>query len=260
MRTLSILLALAGLGFSTTALAQSHIEFGPRIGANLTSALFNSTEISSPELSYSSSRGYLAGYQLGVGASLNYGHWAVQPALLFSQKGEKQVVKASSDFFGMAITQDFHADTRVNYLELPVNLVYALGENGQGLQVFAGPYLAVGVGGKAKYEERATLTDPNGTVTKETSGTERMAFGSRFAEPDPNSPDEPHDVRIRRLDAGLNLGLGYRCGPVQVQATYALGLKNVQPSYPESYQLSDDTGYNRSFQLTATYFLPKASK
>ena len=59
----------------------------------------------------------------------------------------------------------------------------------------------------------------------------------------------------RRLDAGLNAGVGYRAGPVQVQLGYGLGLLNQQPSKAPAFHDDLPAYYQRVVQLTATYFV-----
>lgn len=54
----------------------------------------------------------------------------------------------------------------------------------------------------------------------------------------------------RRLDFGVNAGLGYRRGPLQLQAGYGYGLRNLR-------SIDGGSSYNRVAQLTATYFWGK---
>lgn len=67
------------------------------------------------------------------------------------------------------------------------------------------------------------------------------------------------DSNNRRLDAGINVEIGYRKGPLQVQLGYSLGLRNLHQSNPyqpynHGYDFSQDATYNRVAQLTGTYF------
>lgn len=243
------------------AQAQTRVSFGPRVGGNLSSATFNAlNQASGGGSSLSLSRSSLPGVQVGMGASIGSGPWTLQPALMFSQKGLKQTATASESFAGETVTLDLRVTSRINYLELPVNVVYTLGADGQGVQLFAGPYVAVGVGGKADYTEKITSTNPTSFFNLEASGSQGYAFGNTFAEPDPNGANTVDvDARARRLDAGFNAGVGYRTGPFQAQLGYAFGLRNAQPDYPASYRLANTTGYHRSVQLVATYFLPARS-
>ena len=66
--------------------------------------------------------------QLGIMAHKEFSeHFALQPALMYCGKGAK--------------------DASLNYLELPVNLVYMKGE-GHGFFVSIGPYIGYAIGGK----------------------------------------------------------------------------------------------------------------
>lgn len=256
MRTFTFLLLVSGLALGT-AQAQTRVSFGPRLGGNLSTATFNSlAQATAGTSAISIGRNSIAGVQVGIAASIGSGPWLVQPALLFSQKGLKQSATATDTFGNETITESLTVTNRVNFLELPVNVAYAFGADGQGFQVFAGPYLAMGVGGKAEYTAKVSSTDPNSFFNGQESGSQGYAFGSTFAEPDPNGSGDNVDARVRRFDAGLNAGVGYRVGPVQVQLGYAFGLLNAQPDYPASYQMKNETGYHRNAQLTATYFLP----
>lgn len=262
MRLFTLTLLTTGLSISL-AQAQTSFSFGPRLGGNLSTATFNTLEqITGSSGTLASSRTPLLGVQVGLAASFGKGPWLVQPALLFSQKGVRQRATATDSFAGETLTATVDATSRVNFLELPINVVYAFGADGQGFQVFAGPYLAMGVGGHAEILEKITSSDPNSLFNGEASGSKGFAFGNTFAEPDYNSSanGSDFDARARRFDAGANFGVGYRTGPFQVQLTYAFGLLNAQPDYPASYQMDNITGYHRNTQLTATYFLPQLSR
>jgi hypothetical protein len=261
MRTFTLFVLATSLSVSL-AQAQTSFRFGPQLGGNLSTATFNSLEqVTTGSSTLNSSRMSLLGLQVGLAASIGTGPWMIQPALLFSQKGVRQKATATDRYASETLTMTIDATSRVNFLELPVNVVYAFGTDGEGFQVFAGPYVALGVGGKAEISEKLTSSDPNSIFNGEVNGSKGFAFGNTFAEPDYSSVNDPDfDARVRRLDAGINAGVGYRTGPFQVQLSYAFGLRNAQPDYPASYQMSNTTGYHRNAQLTATYFLPQTSR
>ncbi|AWM32716.1 hypothetical protein [Hymenobacter nivis] len=61
----------------------------------------------------------------------------------------------------------------------------------------------------------------------------------------------------RRFDAGVNFGVGYRQGPLQVQLGYGLGLRNSHQGNGTvfyGHNFNADAAYNRVAQLTGTYF------
>ena len=255
----SIFLLLGGCLTAGLTQAQSFQGVGLRLGGNLASGTFATVEqATGPGVDYTYQRSSLLGYQVGLAATFGSGHWAVQPALVFTQKGLKQTATAKTSFGGYDYQEKDDFKARIHYLELPLNLVYSFGDDGEGIQVFAGPYLAMGVGGRNTYALELSSSDPDFMGPQSESGTQAFTFGSTFSEPDPNSTSNSsvYESRARRFDAGLNFGVGYRRGPMQVQLGYGLGLLNAQPKYPASYQMTDDTGYIRTAQLTATYYFP----
>lgn len=256
-----LLFVLAGGLCAATAHAQTRISIGPRLGGNLATGTFSTIDQSAlAGTDYSYSRGSLLGVQVGVAASIGSGHWTVQPALLFTQKGLRQKLSVNYSSGTFSAQENDQIDCRVHYLELPLTIVYSLGQDGDGFQLFAGPYVAVGIGGRANYSLALTTNDPS-YPSDSYNGSQPFAFGNTFAEPDPNaSTPVDADARARRFDAGINAGVGYRRGPVQVQLGYGLGLLNVQPDYPASYQMENDKGYLRTAQLTATYYFPMGGK
>ena len=258
MRNLfSALLLTTGLTLAaTSAHAQATLSFGPRVGGNLATATFNSLEsISNAGYSIDYQKSPIIAPQLGMVINMQWGNWAFQPALLFSQKGVKQNVSANITDPGYSIRGDISVTSRINYLELPLNVVYTTGGD-HGVQLFAGPYLALGVGGKATYTNRAVITSNGVSESYSENGSAGYSFANEFTDPDSqNSRDSDIFATARRFDAGIAAGVGYRLGPVQAQLGYSFGLLNAQPDYPASYQMKNETGYHRSLQLTATYFI-----
>lgn len=194
--------------------------------------------------SYSTDKTALTAWQAGLVGEISFGKLAIQPALLFSQKGEHVVF--NSLFDGIARTYSKQESTnRYNWLELPVNFVYTL-HGDHGLQVLAGPYLALGVGGRQKGHTEGYL------------GPAVDIWPGEYTSPIEYGPDTYN----HRLDVGLNFGLGYRLGPVQVQASYGLGLRNLHMAREHNYidmntlyhDYQADAAYNRVAQLTGTYF------
>ena len=233
------LLLLNMLLSAATASAQPTFRLGVRGGLNRASSTVEAASTSSSSAYYySASKSALYAWQAGAVLEVVFHRFALQPALIFSQKGEQfEATTFISGVTGMSGTVISTAN-RYNWLELPVNVVYTL----HGFQVFAGPYVALGVGGRQ-----------HGT----TSGFSPYA---RFA---PQNFDEKAaygpDTNNCRLDAGVNVGIGYQQGPLQVQLGYGLGLRNLHQG--SSYQLYDyghnfnqDAAYNRVAQLTGTYF------
>jgi hypothetical protein len=148
---------------------------------------------------------------------------------------------------------------KLNYLELPLNLVYGVSGH-EGFQLFAGPYVALGVGGGGTFKLDVSTNDPILTgigLQGSFPGSLKLNYASQMSD-NPGgttsslgTPVVP--ITVRQLDAGLNGGIGYRMGPFQAQLSYGLGLANIVPKDSDG----NDTGgkaYNRGFQLAANYF------
>ncbi|RZK25463.1 MAG: PorT family protein [Hymenobacter sp.] len=226
-----------------TASAQISFHLGVRGGLNraLTTVDAAGTQDHRPAYGYSSDKSAIYTWQVGAVADVGFGKISLQPALVFTQKGERfhtfieqgDLVYASSATTGT---------TRSNWLELPLNVVYTL-HGDHGLQVFAGPYLALAVGGR----QQGTV-DAQGSLiyTQPRDFDNAISYGA--------------GTTNRRLDAGISFGIGYRQGPVQVQVGYELGLRNLHqpdPSLPANnyyHDFNGDAAYNRVAQLTGTYF------
>ena len=241
--TLSFLVVLLS---SSAAFAQPTFRLGLRGGINRASSTVEAANTSlSSQYYYSASKSALYAWQAGAVLEVAFRRFALQPALIFSQKGEQFDASTSISGFAGVSSTEISTINRYNWLELPVNVVYTL----HSFQLFAGPYVALGVGGRRHGTGRNTY--PVGILGFQSYDfDEKIRYGS--------------DTANRRLDAGVNLGLGYRKGPLQVQLGYGMGLRNLhqQPDvndliieYPQfSHDFNADRAYNRVTQLTATYF------
>lgn len=141
-------LVASGLLLAGTAQAQATFSVGPRVGFSAATTHFSEDSLG---VSYSSR----SGFEAGLLGNLQFGHFAFQPSVLFSQKG----YKAEGPAPGLAIygPARYEETVRLNYLTVPLNLAFSLRRNGQGLQAFAGPYVAMLVGGKYARRQYSTL-------------------------------------------------------------------------------------------------------
>jgi Outer membrane protein beta-barrel domain len=223
------LVAAALLGVASAAQAQ--VTIGPRIGLNLANVAFEEDDEFDEKI--------LLAPQVGVSLNVEFGNLAFQPALLFSQKGFK--IKEEETMGG--VTQKLDATTRFNYLELPLNFVYTTGGS-EGFQIFAGPYVGFGLGGKQKSE----YSFSGGGGSGSTSGTTKIKFANQE---EANSDD----AYVRQPDLGLNGGIGYKTGPLQAQLGYSLGLSNLVPNDSNGNKPDDDlSAKNRVIQFSLSYF------
>jgi hypothetical protein len=230
----TFLLASGLFLLATTAQAQVTFAIGPTVGLTLAKARASNDDFPNT---------YRPGLEAGLLAAIGCGHFAVQPALLFSQKGYKStytVTYLAPNRSQPNTTADFTRNAHFSYLTLPLNMVYCQHTTGQGFQVFAGPYLSVLLGGR--YES----SGPNKTP----------AFYSDILVANTLPTSGGTTYYARRLDTGIQGGLGYRQKQLLVQVSYSLGLRNFQPTY------EDGTGaacYNQTFQLSFSYLFTAKS-
>jgi hypothetical protein len=248
MKHFSTLLAASLLLSAAPASAQTTFHLGVRGGLNRAlTTLADASNSASPTTQFSADKSAIFAWQAGLVLEARFGKLALQPAVLFSQKGEKLTTSTSTPGVVWTNTVTTTSANRYNWLEIPVNLVYT-SHTDHGWQLLAGPYVAVAVGGRQR-GTTAYFSGPTAVPITPNEFDKPVLYGSQY--------------NTRRLDAGLNFGLGYRQGPWQVQATYSLGLLNLHhPSdsfiiveYPSfNHNFEADPAYNRVAQLTGTYF------
>jgi len=273
---------MAFLAPGPAAQAQTKVSLGLRLGGNWATRagddpayrLGASPTPTSSQLSYA--RQGIVAPQFGAVLDIQFGKLALQPAVLFSQKGVEQLLDATTTFdyslgnppfTRTVLTEKKHTISRANYLEIPVNMVYTLGGD-HGFLVFAGPYVAMGVGGRVEYENQATSysSSSTGGTTSYSYSYGNTFFIYRDTYPGPPATNASgiapsYEINrsaeiARRFDAGINAGLGYRFGNLQMHAGYGLGLINQQPRKAPIFSSDPTPFYHRVAQLTGTFFFP----
>jgi len=152
----------------------------------------------------------------------------LEAGLLFTGKG----AKAETYFNG---GEDYiKAKFNPYYIELPVNLLVnipmAATENK--LFAYAGPYVAMGVGGKSK------LSTKLGPLETETESN------IEFNDDDPTTSgqeDAAYD-RLKRFDFGANFGAGFQISRFIIKANYGLGFAKIN-STAEDNDSNDKNKY-----------------
>ncbi len=113
------------------------------------------------------------------------------------------------------------------YVELPVNVVVKFPlENKAKTNVFvyAGPYAAVGVGGKSKFESK---------IGPLTSSSESSI---KFNNDDPltSQQEDASFNKLKRFDFGLNGGAGIQLRGFMVKANYGFGLAKINSTQTDN--------------------------
>lgn len=194
------------------------------------------------------------GFSVGLAAEYNFTHaLSLQTGLQFTKKGFKMNREEGVNFE--------KRKTSISYLEVPVNLAFKVSK----FQVHAGPYVGFGVTGKSKYEYNFDANSGKCENYNACWGNGEIEYN--FKNEVSESDLVGYKAYLRRLDVGLNLGTGYRFGPVLVTATYAKGLSNLYPKYAtyakgllnfipkyDGDNEDEDKTTNKGFSLVATWY------
>lgn len=222
----------------STAQAQARFSIGPSIGLNISTASYK-------DQARAYTTGYRAGLEAGVAGSLGAGHFAVQPAVLYSQKGF-----TIHDTSAGSLWIEKHDDTyRMHYLTIPVSLAFTQNTDGQGLQVAVGGYMGFLLGGKFQGATSHTSNNYYNFGGTPIGGTTLTIHYAGDIAPE----SSPTTFYSNGTDAGLQGSIGYRCAGMFFQLGYSLGLRNL------GYKSTFSTAYyNRAFQASLAYqFGPK---
>jgi len=209
--------------FSTAKAQLFYIQGGVNL-ANITSSGDGSTEDNNMLTSFNA--GLMSRFGLSKTIDLETG-------LLLSGKGSK----AETYFNG----GEDYVKSKFNplYIELPLNVVLNVPlEKNSGLFFNAGPYVAIGIGGKSQ------------TKTKVGPLFSNSESSIRFSNDDPfTSEQEDADYsKLKRFDYGLNMGAGIDLDKIIIKANYGLGLAKINST--ESNNSSSDKNKFRTLSLS----------
>ena len=183
--SLKFLMALF-LMFAMTAV-HAQVKFGPKVGMNLSTMTLKSSGISlDPKMLV----GFHAGVISEIGLTENL---FLQPGVLFSSKGSKYELTL--------LEQTFKFSMAPGVIEVPVNVLYSFGTGSVKLNLFAGPYVALGITGKTKIDGES----------------QDISYGSS---------DEDD---MKPFDFGFNFGAGVNINGFLISAQYGFGLANLAP-------------------------------
>lgn len=157
----------------------------------------------------------------------------IETGLLFTGKGAK-----SESTFG----NGDYIKTTFNplYIELPLNLLikFPLLDKGSNLFVNAGPYVAMGVAGKSKYESKLGILRSN--------SESNIQFNND--NPTTAQQEDASYAKTKRFDYGLNFGGGIALKSLILKANYGLGLAKINST--ETNNTADKKNKYRTFSLS----------
>ncbi len=176
--------------------------FGIRAGVNFQN--INGKDANDNKLS----NDLLTGFNVGVNAEIPVAtDFYFQPGLLFSTKGAKN----SEVILGQTVKSSI----RISYVELPLNFLYKPLLGTGHLLLGFGPYVALGVGGKATYESAS------GKVSED------IKFKKNVATTDPQNV-----AYFKPMDAGASILAGYEFNnKLSFQLNAQLGMLKINSTY-----------------------------
>ncbi|MBA5793882.1 PorT family protein [Flavobacterium sp. xlx-214] len=186
-------IALTFLGlvaFSTSALAQQEVKFGPKAGVNF--ATLNGKDAKDAKM--------LIGFHVGAFAEIKFNEkFAVQPEVVFSAQGAKTEYSETV----MGVTANYEGKAKINYINVPIMAKYYVAPS---FAIEAGPY--VGFLATANAESKGTV----GGVTQEFDADVKDQT---------NSIDFGVGVGASfNMDSGLFIGARYNLGLAKTGKDY----------------------------------------
>jgi hypothetical protein len=182
----------------------------------------------------------LTSFHVGIMADINLAKvFAIQPGLFFTGKGAKVQSGSSGDL------TYYKATTNPLYVELPVNAVIKLPLSSDESNFFfgAGPYIAMGVGGKRKIEGKS--------VGVAYSSKENIQFSNDDPTTFNNEEGAGFGV-MKRFDYGFNGTAGLQMKNVLLSVNYGYGLAKLQSGSNSS---TDDKNKNRVLSISIGFRL-----
>jgi len=182
----------------------------------------------------------LTSFHVGIMGDINIAKvFAIQPGLFFTGKGAKVQSGNSTDL------NYYKATTNPLYVELPVNAVIKLPLSSDESSFFfgAGPYIAMGVGGKRKIEGRS--------VGVAYSSKENIQFSNDDPTTFNNEEGAGFGV-MKRFDYGFNGTAGLQMKGLLLSVNYGYGLAKLQSGSNSS---TDDKNKNRVLSISIGFKL-----
>jgi hypothetical protein len=192
-----LLIIVLGTFLFTTAKSQVYVQGG-----------LNLANISTTNSGSVNKNNTLATFNAGILARSNSsGMLAVESGLLLDGRGAKAERGSGNASYKVTFNP--------LYLELPVNLIVRL-PMGSGANIFinGGPYIAMGIAGKSKFDGQLGALSGSHTET------------IKFTSADPTADDQAYS-KLKRYDYGFNIGAGVDLKKILLKVNYGYGLAKI---------------------------------
>ncbi len=221
---------LAFAGFILSAAAFSQVSLGIQGIGNLSNASIKTEDMLNPSKKASALPGAGLVAQFDLGKKL-----ALRTGVNYLQHGFKLTGSFEEDFGEEVASVSFSTKTNLNYVQVPVNILYKIPSRLFEFYVGGGPYVSYGISGKIKIT--STINYENGD--KEIETEEQKAF----------TKEDGEEAGLKRSDIGVGAIAGFKfANGIFANVGYQLNLSNSSGDSEGKYK-------NRGLQLTIGYFL-----
>ena len=167
----------------------------------------------------------LMGFHGGVNVQIPIApEFYFQPGLMFAVKGAKNTYNSIT------------STTKLNYIEVPLNMVYKASLGNGFVMLGFGPYVGYGIGGKV------TTTGGSLTLDQDVEFKNVVETGDNLTTP-----------YYKAFDAGANIFFGYEMASgLFVQLDSQFGMLNIRPEY-KSLTTDESSVKNTGFGLSLGY-------
>ncbi|MEP7164616.1 MAG: porin family protein [Ferruginibacter sp.] len=211
----------------TVNVSMAQLSFGIQAGANIAFGKITVDDTGLPTLFTNDPKiGITGGFLAEIPISEKL---AFRPEINFIQKGSKTNTTLS-------IFNEFHKIT-LNYIEIPLNVVYKM-RAGRGNFFFGlGPTLSIGISGKEK-------------ITNDYDPTKDTIVDVKFdGKNSDNLASNDESRHLKRFDAGANILAGYKLPMgLFIKLGYTYNFLNIDPNKNNGYK-------NRGFNICVGYML-----
>lgn len=171
----------------------------------------------------------------------------LEAGLLFTGKGAKE------DIYFTSSTSDNYSKRRLMpyYIELPLNVLFRIPidvmgtgntkNRRSGINIYAGPYGAMGVAGKVKGDTR--ILGINSSFSNDIEFNNDNPFTSQ--------QEGASNGRLKRFDYGLNFGLKFEFEKALLKVNYGLGLSKINSTQQDNG--TDDKNKYRVWSFSLGY-------
>ena len=206
----------------------AQITYGVKLGGNLSTMKFKGkTEIKADDIKMRP--GFCVG--IFVNDRPEGSIVSVESGINIETKGYNYKIEGEVKTKGAKGKVSTTGSENIIYATIPVDVCLHLG----GFYLMAGQYCSVGISGKSSSNAETTVTVKRKTTTESASASKDLDFETDY----------------KRIDAGVDAGLGVKIGKIGLRFNYDLGLLNILQSKGNKYDATNEAT-NRTLSCAIT--------